>query len=74
MSLEFKKVVIAALGLLFLGSLVLVQKLEIDRRRVEAGFEAEPVVVPASSRQCVDCHGQATPGLVEHWKGSTHAH
>jgi hypothetical protein len=74
MSLESKKIVIAVLGLLFLGSLVLVQKLEIDRRRVEAGFEVEPVVVPASSRQCVDCHGQATPGLVEHWKGSTHAH
>jgi len=74
MSLEAKKVVIAALGLLFLASLVLVQKLEIDRRAVEAKLAPEPVVVPATSRQCVDCHGQSTPGLVDHWKGSTHAH
>jgi hypothetical protein len=74
MSLEFKKLVIAVLGLIFLASLVLVQKLEVDRRRVEARLEPEPVVVPAPSRGCVDCHGQATPGLVEHWRGSTHAH
>ncbi len=74
MSLEFKKVVIAVLGLLFLSSLVLVQKLELDRRRVEARLDPEPVVVPAASRQCVTCHGEATPGLVDHWKGSKHAH
>ncbi len=73
MSLEFKKIVIAALGLLFLGSLVLVQKLELDRRRVESKLDEEPIVVPEASRQCLDCHGQTTPGLIEHWKGSTHA-
>jgi hypothetical protein len=73
MSLEGKKIVIAALGVLFLASLVLVQKLEIDRRAVEAKLVEEPVIVPASSRICVDCHGQSTPGIVDHWKGSTHA-
>ncbi|MBM4015620.1 MAG: hydroxylamine oxidoreductase [Planctomycetes bacterium] len=74
MSLEWKKSVIAVLGLLFLGSLVLIQKLEVDRRAVEAKLVAEPIVVPAASRQCVDCHAQSTPGLVDHWKDSTHAH
>ena len=73
MSLEWKKGIIAVLGLLFLASLVLVQKLEVDRRRVEAHLADEPLVVPASSRQCVDCHNESTPGLVDHWKGSTHA-
>ncbi len=73
MSLEWKKAVIAVLGLLFLGSLVLVQKLEIDRRAVEAKLVDEPIVVPAASRQCVECHAQSTPGLVDHWEGSTHA-
>lgn len=73
MGLTAKKIVIALLGFLFLGSLVLVQKLELDRRRVEAKLDVAPVVVPASSRQCVDCHAQSTPGQVEHWKGSRHA-
>jgi hypothetical protein len=31
------------------------------------------IAVPAASKACVDCHGQANPGIVDHWKGSTHA-
>ena len=26
-----------------------------------------------SSSACVDCHGQTTPAIVDHWKGSKHA-
>jgi hypothetical protein len=37
------------------------------------GLVRGSVAVPASSRNCVDCHGQSTPGIVDHWKGSTHA-
>jgi hypothetical protein len=73
MSLTFKKFVIATLGFLFLGSLVLVQKLEVERRQVEARLHPEPIAVPESSRACVKCHGDTTPGLVEHWRDSTHA-
>ena len=46
---------------------------EIVRSRHEAGLAEPRIVVPESSRGCVECHDQATPGLVAHWEGSTHA-
>ena len=75
MKLQTKKTVIGLLGLLFMLSLVLVQAMEVTRRRQEAGLSGVHSAVPASSKSCVDCHGQATasPGIVDHWKGSTHA-
>jgi len=75
MQLRTKQTVIGLLGLLFLLSLVLVQALEVARRRSEAGLSAANVAVPKSSESCVQCHGQAqqSPGIVDHWKGSTHA-
>jgi hypothetical protein len=30
-------------------------------------------LVPESSRNCIDCHSQQNPGIVDHWKTSTHA-
>lgn len=73
MSLEIKKWVIAILGGLFLVSLILVQYMEVGRKRAEAGVGEAHIIVPASSRQCVECHGPQTPGIIDHWKGSTHA-
>jgi hypothetical protein len=73
MSLNFKRIVIAILGLTFLVSLVFVQWMETTRRAEEAGLKQPHIAVPASSKQCVDCHGQSTPALIEHWKGSIHA-
>jgi len=73
MTLENKRWIIAALGFLFLGSLVLVQALEVARREEEAGLRKHPIAVPDSSAKCVTCHAQQNPGIVEHWKGSTHA-
>lgn len=73
MRLETKKFIIGVLGLLFLASLLLVQALEVMRRRAELGLGGPHVVVPASSKQCVECHQQGNPGIVDHWKGSTHA-
>ncbi len=73
MSLEAKKIVIVVLSLLFLGSLILVQYEEINRRERETGQAGAHVEVPESSKQCVDCHGQSTPGIISHWQGSTHA-
>ncbi|MCE9582925.1 MAG: hydroxylamine oxidoreductase, partial [Planctomycetes bacterium] len=42
---------------------------------VSAPFAASDshVAVPASSKGCVDCHGDNSPGIVAQWKGSTHA-
>jgi hypothetical protein len=73
MSLEAKRIVIILLAVLFLGSLIYVQKVEVARKRHEAGLDSAPAVVPQSSKACVDCHREATPGLISHWEGSTHA-
>lgn len=73
MSLELKKILIAVLGLIFLSSLVVVQFLEVVRRREEAGIVPHAVSIPASSQSCVDCHQQQNPGIIAHWEGSTHA-
>jgi len=73
MKLESKRIIIAALGALFLLSLVLVQFMEVARKQEEAGLRAPHVAVPASSKACVGCHQQANPGIVDHWRGSTHA-
>jgi hypothetical protein len=73
MKLESKRLVIAALSALFLLSLVLVQWMEVARKQEEAGTRQVHIAVPAGSRDCVDCHAQANPGIITHWKSSTHA-
>ncbi len=73
MTLENKRWIIAALGFLFLLSLVLVQWMETARKAEEAGLTRAHIAIPANSRACVDCHEEGTPGIVVHWKGSTHA-
>lgn len=73
MTLETKQVVIAILGGAFLLSLIFVQYREVTRKQEEAGVVSPHISVPASSKGCVDCHAQASPGIVEQWKGSTHA-
>ncbi len=73
MSLEAKRFVIAVLGLLFLTSLLFVQWMEVARKHEEVGLVPPHISVPADSKACVDCHAQTTPGIVDHWKDSTHA-
>lgn len=73
MGLKTKQVIIGLLGLLFLASLVFVQWMEVTRRRQEAGLTPHHVSIPASSKACVDCHQQSSPGIIDHWTGSTHA-
>ncbi|MCG8588219.1 MAG: hydroxylamine oxidoreductase [Proteobacteria bacterium] len=73
MSLRSKQILIAALASVFLLSLLFVQWKEVARRRAEAGLASPHVVVPASSEACVECHSQSQPGIVDHWRGSTHA-
>jgi hypothetical protein len=73
MNLSTKQAIIGVLGFLFLLSLVFVQYEEVTRKRAEAGIGEVNVAVPESSRACTECHAQATPGIIDHWKGSTHA-
>ncbi|MFT7620407.1 MAG: hydroxylamine dehydrogenase [Planctomycetota bacterium] len=73
MSLTVKQFIIGFLGLLFLTTLVFVQWKEVDRRREESGAFEKHIIVPPSSEKCVACHENANPGIIGHWKGSTHA-
>ncbi len=43
------------------------------RREQESGRGAKHVSVPTSSQSCVKCHQQSSPGIIDHWTGSTHA-
>lgn len=72
-SLNAKRILIAVLGAAFLISLLFVQSMEVARKRVEAGMVEPTIAVPGSSKQCVECHDQSSPGIIDHWKGSTHA-
>ena len=73
MGLHTKQTIIAVLSILFLASLILVQWTEVTRKQVELGLVKHQTTVPVSSRACVDCHQQQSPGIVDHWDGSTHA-
>ena len=73
MTLNTKRIIIAVLGAAFLASLLFVQWMEVLRKREEAGLAPLHIAVASESKRCVDCHTEKTPGIVEHWKGSTHA-
>jgi hypothetical protein len=75
MSLRTKQFIIAALSALFLLSLIFVQAMEVWRKGQETGMIATHVSAPAESRDCITCHQQSknSPGIVDHWEGSTHA-
>jgi len=72
MTLTAKRWIIAGLSAAFVGSLLFVQWREVQRREAELGH-GHTVAIPASSQQCVECHQKTTPGIIDHWKGSTHA-
>jgi hydroxylamine dehydrogenase len=73
MQLKSKRTLIGLLGMLFLLSLVFVQWMEVARKQEEVGLVQAHISVPASSRSCVECHANESPGIVDHWKFSTHA-
>lgn len=73
MTVKTKQLIIGLLGFAFLGSLIFVQAMEVARRRQEAGLTPHPVSVPTGSKKCVECHDKSSPGIIDHWQGSTHA-
>ena len=73
MSLKHKRIIIAVLGLAFLGSLLFAQWMEVVRQQREAGLIAPVIAIAAESRKCVDCHAKESPGIVDHWMSSAHA-
>jgi len=73
MNLKAKQLLIAMLGFVFLGSLLFVQWREVARKQQEAGLAIHKVSIPASSKACIECHNKLSPGIIDHWEGSTHA-
>lgn len=73
MQLRTKRNIIGLLGILFLVSLIFVQAMEVARKMQESGRGTAHIAVPVSSKQCVECHGKSSPGIIDHWKNSTHA-
>jgi hydroxylamine dehydrogenase len=70
MTLDQKRVIVAALSILFLVGLLIVAWVEGGKRRLQA--RPEPVV-GADSRKCFDCHEQKTPVISAQWAESKHA-
>ncbi len=73
MTLETKRRLLIAMAILFLGSLIFVQRMEVVRRAEESGQRAPHIAVPKNAEDCVKCHAQANPGIIAQWKSSTHA-
>jgi hypothetical protein len=73
MSIRTKHLIIAFLSAAFLLSLIFVQWMEVARKREEAGIGLRHVSIPSNSNACVECHRQSSPGIIDHWMGSTHA-
>lgn len=73
MKLETKRLIIGILGMTFVASLVLVQAMEVVRKKEHIIGQVPHIAVPEKSKHCVECHGKESPGIIDHWKGSTHA-
>jgi len=73
MTIRTKQFIIGALSAAFLVSLIFVQGMEVARKREEAGLGPRHAAVPAASRSCIECHDKSSPGIIDHWEGSTHA-
>jgi len=73
MSVKTKQLIVGLLGFAFLASLIFVQAMEVVRREEESGTGPRHVAIPASSKSCVECHQKSSPGIIDHWEGSTHA-
>ena len=69
MTLPQKNIIIAILGLLLLGMLVVVSYREAVTAREEA---APPAIVSERNKGCVDCHATQTPVIVQQWEDSVH--
>ena len=73
MTLKTKQTIIIVLSIAFLISLLYVQRAEVVRREQEIGLRPVHIIVPKNSEACVNCHRQQSPGIIDHWEGSTHA-
>ena len=70
MSLNFKRVIVAVLSVLFLVALLIVAWVEGLKERVEA--DPEPALLGVN-KDCFECHRSKSPAITDQWAHSTHA-
>lgn len=75
MSLNTKRIVVFVLGVALCVALIMVAELETRKGLTpeEMPMSTLLTIVPESSRDCITCHTESTRGIVDHWRGSTHA-
>ncbi len=75
MSLNSKRIVVFVLGVALCVALIMVAELETRKGLAPEDMPMSTLIslVPESSHSCIECHANQSPGIVDHWKGSTHA-
>ena len=70
MSLNFKRIIVAALSMLFLVALLIVAWMEGLKERVVQ--DPEPALLGVN-KDCFECHQEKSPAITDQWAHSTHA-
>ncbi len=75
MSLNTKRIIVFVLGVALCVALIMVAEMETRKGLTPADMPMSTLlsIVPESSRDCITCHNESTRGIVDHWRGSTHA-
>ena len=75
MSLNTKRIIVFILGVSLCVALIMVAEMETRKGLTPADMPMSTLltIVPESSRDCISCHAETTRGIVDHWRGSTHA-
>ncbi|RIK65783.1 MAG: hydroxylamine oxidoreductase [Planctomycetota bacterium] len=70
-----KRIIVFVLGVALCVALIMVAEMETRKGLTpeEMPMSTLLTIVPETSRDCITCHTESTRGLVDHWRGSTHA-
>ncbi|MCG8406193.1 MAG: hypothetical protein MI923_13435 [Phycisphaerales bacterium] len=75
MSLNTKRIVVFVLGVALCVALIMIAEMETRKGLTpkEMPMSTLLTIVPESSHDCITCHAESSPGIVAHWRNSTHA-
>ena len=75
MTLRANSLIVGCLGAVSLVAILFVQGRGVGQEQQEQKPKSDAARVEAAdgARSCVECHQKTSPGIVEHWKDSTHA-
>ena len=62
---------VLVLFIILVSGVALAQKTSAVAQKTKAVSRVE---VSKEGQQCLACHSESTPGIVEQWRGSAHAH